>query len=254
MNTDSHDRPFWRLDQSTAELVDGNVQARVDLAHPQLGLQHLQIRGKSISGRLLCISATGCDAWSPSIGDVYVRGCDLVVSYKAVDDWPFAPQICWRVETIARGGGSLASLFVLISIQTDLLDTHPQIEIASELPADELLQLHFDETDHAQAEQVVASDLTVSPRANAGCLLRRLPGGQTSYAEVMLESDYRELQIGQRIRGNSRSAWKLFAEFLEKGVIRRARMAIPFMTRDNDVQLAAEFCRAMKRRPLPLTT
>ncbi len=53
--------------------------------------------------------------------------------------------------------------------------------------------------------------------------------------------------------GAIQSQWELFAEFLEKGVIRRARLQSLFVPRENDVQLVAECCQAIEHRPLPLT-
>ena len=44
------------------------------------------------------------------------------------------------------------------------------------------------------------------------------------------------------------------ADFLEKGVIRRARVHAAVLPRENDVELALECCRAIENRPLPLTT
>ena len=49
------------------------------------------------------------------------------------------------------------------------------------------------------------------------------------------------------------SKWELFSEFLEKGVIRRARLQAMFVPED-DVQLVAECCQSIAERPLPLTT
>jgi hypothetical protein len=48
--------------------------------------------------------------------------------------------------------------------------------------------------------------------------------------------------------------WRLFAEFLEKGVIRRARIHGAIVPRDNDVEIAAACCKAIDGLELPLTT
>ena len=66
-------------------------------------------------------------------------------------------------------------------------------------------------------------------------------------------SDFRQLAV-VRTGGKIGSRWELFAEFLEKGVIRRARLQSLFVPRENDVQLVAECCQSIEKRPLPLTT
>ena len=48
--------------------------------------------------------------------------------------------------------------------------------------------------------------------------------------------------------------WRLFAEFLEKGVIRRARVHGAIVPRKNDIEIAAACCRAIDGLELPLTT
>jgi hypothetical protein len=48
--------------------------------------------------------------------------------------------------------------------------------------------------------------------------------------------------------------WRLFSEFLEKGVIRRARVHAAILPRQNDLEIAAACCAAIDRLELPLTT
>ena len=69
----------------------------------------------------------------------------------------------------------------------------------------------------------------------------------------MPTTDFRQLAIDHD-KSTIGSRWQLFGEFLEKGVIRRARLQSLFLPRENDVQLAAEACQSIERRPLPLTT
>jgi hypothetical protein len=54
--------------------------------------------------------------------------------------------------------------------------------------------------------------------------------------------------------GNYGVQWQLFSEFLEKGVIRRARVHGAFLRREGDVETAAACCDALERESLPLTT
>jgi hypothetical protein len=190
--------------------------------------------------------------WSAQLTDAYVRGHDLVVSYSGTDAWPYSPTVYWSADSTAPNGGDHASLSLLVSIQTDLLDTQPRLDVCSSLPADEVLMVTVVDDDllvDSHGEGVQAID----PRASACGLVWRLPGESVSYVEVMPTADFDRFSI-DRNTDSIGSRWELFGEFLEKGVIRRARLQSLFVSREDDVQLAAEACQSIERRPLPLTT
>jgi hypothetical protein len=75
-----------------------------------------------------------------------------------------------------------------------------------------------------------------------------------SYAEIMPRSDYKNLRVVRETEGTWRTGWELFADFLEKGVICRARLYGVFLPRANDRELAVAYFDAITKRPLPLTT
>jgi hypothetical protein len=60
--------------------------------------------------------------------------------------------------------------------------------------------------------------------------------------------------VGHDDQGISTAQWTLFAEFLEKGVIRRARLHSAFLRREHDLDIAAACCVTIERDSLPLTT
>ncbi|MEX0599465.1 MAG: hypothetical protein WD205_02405, partial [Rhodothermales bacterium] len=135
-------------------------------------------------------------------------------------------------------------LSLIVSVQTDLLDSHPQIRVTTRLAADELIEHRALSIEHPAS----------SIEHPASCLLWRLAGGKLSYAEIVPESDFRQLTVERDADGVASVHWDLFAEFLEKGVIRRARIQGAFLPRQDDIELAAACCRAIDRRALPLTT
>jgi hypothetical protein len=97
-------------------------------------------------------------------------------------------------------------------------------------------------------------DQTIHSSTTPCCVLHRLADLPISYAEIMPPSDFRELSVRSDVGGGYRTEWHLFADFLEKGVIRKARLQSAFLPRQNDVQLSLICCAATERRPLPLTT
>jgi hypothetical protein len=167
--------------------------------------------------------------------EAYVRGEDLVAAYRRTEGLPFDPQIYWRADRAGLPPGVLGSLSLLVSVQTDSLDTHPRLYVSTQLAATELLPV------------------SAAP-ATAACLLWRLSDAEFSYAEAMPTTDFCDLTIAGDKEGKLVACRELFGEFLEKGVIRRAQVLSVFLPRERDEELAAECCRALQRRPLPLTT
>ena len=236
----AHDNGRWDFDSPIALLRCGPITARVDVSSPQHGLYDLSANSSKIAGALFATEwiaentaknsreSAACAGWPMGIADAYVRGGDLVATYGRLPNSPYAPQIYWRWEQ----GDSPASFGVslLVSVQTDLLDTHPQIRVSSRLAAEEVI------------------------RVPPGCVVWRLVGGEWSYAEFALEHDFRQLTLEANEGGFQTSHWDLFAEFLEKGVIRRAQIHGVFLPRKGDIELAAACYRAAEVRPLPLTT
>ncbi|MGD9632450.1 MAG: hypothetical protein AB7G28_03640 [Pirellulales bacterium] len=246
------DADFWLMFRRAAKLSGSTLQARVNLDRPDEGIQAFNATTDRCDFRLLSISPDEHGGWPAKLVDTYTRGGDTVAAYAGTESWPFAPQIYWTAETNQLGGAAVHSLSVVISIQTDRLDTHPQIFVRSSLPADEVLRVSV-AGDELLVDSHADGELHIDPQAVACCQLWRLPGGELTYAEIVPASDFSQLSV-ERVGRQAASRWKLFAEFLEKGVIRRARLQAMFLPREDDVQLAAECCQAIDRRPLPLTT
>lgn len=252
------DSEYWTLADQVADLRLDGVTARVDAGRPHLGVQQLRLDSVDFDaisdGSLLALAPSDRAAtWPAQLADAYVRGPDLVASYAGDENWPYAPQVYWSVAVDEPRREIVASLALVVSIQTNLLDTHPRIDVRSNLRSDEVLLV-----------SVVGDDLLVDSHVEgvqgidsrtSGCgILWRLAGGELSYAEVMPTSDFRQLAVAHTANGAVESRWELFAEFLEKGVIRRARLQSLWVPREDDVQLVAECCQSIANRPLPLTT
>ncbi len=254
----AQDTEYWQLAEQIARLRLGVATARVDIARPQLGVQELRLDSRSIDGQLLALAPSNTPTtWPAQVADAYVRGPDLVATYAGNEQWPYSPQVYWSILPHEHGSEIVASLALVVSIQTNLLDTHPRIDVRSSLPAKEVLLVSV-VSGHSGDEMLVDSHVegvqSIDPRASACGILWRFKDGTPSYAEIVPTSDFRQLSVERLSTGEFQSRWELFAEFLEKGVIRRARLQSLFVPRENDVQLVAECCRAIESQPLPLTT
>jgi hypothetical protein len=245
----------WTLDDNLGALHCGRLTAAVNLDQPQLGLHRLRIEEAAVAGSLWCVAPNDLQDWPAAVSDRYVRGNDLVAAYAESDTWPYAPQLYWTAVGDNNAKiGALAELSLLVSMQTSLLDTHPRVEVRTGLSAEHLLVLNPAGERDIHFELLPDGDHTFRPASSASCLVWRLRDCPVSYAEVVEASDFRELHVRCNVNGEFESRWQLFAEFLEKGVIRRARVQAAFFPREGDVARAAAFCRAVEKRPLPLTT
>jgi hypothetical protein len=255
MESRSPNHNVWKLDRNTGKLHSGPLSAHVDVSRPDLGLQQLRLNDRDLPGRLLAVerhteTQAQESAWPLPLADAYIRGHDLVATYQSTNDWPYSPQLYWSADPLQSVDPLLGSLSLLISVQTHLLDTWPQISVSSRLACRELLQVNAG----TGAWELLQAERTIRPAATACCLLYRLPDAPVSLVEIMPAGDFRELAIRPTAHGECRAEWRLFADFLEKGVIRRATLQTAFVPRENDIQIALKCCAATERRPLPLTT
>jgi len=256
--------PIWSYAPPVAQLTCGALAAEVNPERPQLGLQRPSWRAKPLATQLLGVrwesgkdtAVRGGDAlWPMRLAEAYVRAGDLVATYLTEPAWPYRPQIYWQTDVLSGVPQVLASLSLIVSIQTDLLDTRPRLGVASQMPADELVHVAVNSQGHSAQSLTVAKRHVLEPEAKLQGILVRLPGGEASYVECAPASDFREVRVSPA-HDESEGAkleWQLFDEFLEKGVIRRARVHAFFLPREDDVRLAAECARALATRPLPLT-
>jgi len=195
----------------------------------------------------------GADSgWPLALADAYTRGDDLVATYQPTNVWPYSPQLYWRIDSMAVEEVR-SSLSLWISVQTHLLDTWPTVYVGSQLASSEVIRL------------VPAGNLTIpclssdreqwlQPAGDYCCILCRLEDHPWTYVEMMPASDCRQFRVWHSDDGIGYTEWQLFGEFLEKGVIRRARVETLLVPRENDVALATACCAVLSRRPPPLAT
>jgi hypothetical protein len=259
----------WSLKETIAQLKYGQLSGEVNLALPHNGLIVPSLAVRNVCCTLLGARrsaesiATDEQAlrdgehalWPLPIADRYVRGNDLVAAYQAVDHWPYSPQLYWHTGLLDAVHGVIASLSLFVSVQTQLLDTHPQITVVSQAPGQEMLRAVIREDGHALA-QPVKSDAYESPAGEMCCMIHRLAGAPVSYIELVTSSDFSAVRglVSDGSEPGNFSEWRLFSEFLEKGVIRKACVHGALVPQKDDVELAIECCRVAQKCPLPLTT
>jgi hypothetical protein len=256
----------WTLRHNVAQLVAGRLAGNVDVTRPDQGFRCTALDHDSAPCSLFCTSRADVTAsidftnpehslksWPLAIADAYVRGNDLVTSYRPCDEWPYAPQLYWQAGALDLVEGTLASLSQLVSVQTHLLNTHPKIQVASQVLSSEAFFITVREDGAANIDPV-KQKASIMPSGTTCCVLWRLPAAAETYVEVVSGNDVQAIEIAANPQSGWSVRWHLFAEFLEKGVIRRARVHGTLLPRANDTEIALECCRAAEQCPLPLTT
>lgn len=241
----AHRTSAWQLDGNLATLRAPSLRAECDLLKSDTGFHILE----PSAGQLWQI-ASPLDRTQPRpLVEAYVREADLIASYGATQKFPFATQVDWR---LMQNEVDAVCVACIVSVQTDLLDTHPVMEVTCEVSAEEALLLS---TDDLSAKPIPATLPSLLPRqAGAQLVLLRLSGTRFTYAEAIDPSDYCGVELSRSDRGRLRLTWQLFSHFLEKGVIRRGRLCSMLVPRDNDAQHAVQFFRDFLASELPLTT
>ena len=250
----SNDGDLWKLDQHSASLRCGPLTATIDATHPERGLQQINFRSVAPNWKMLSLTAEDARQWPATIAENYLRGNDFVATYETSKTWPYAPQIYWRIQPSSRSPGILVSIGLLVSVQTQLLDTHPLVNAMSTLPSADAHIISLCDDGEANADEISTTQRRYNSEWGDCCLLRRLPDCGISFAEFMPATDFRRLHVSSEPNGLCSSRWELFSDFLEKGVIRKAQLQVALLDIGNDIEVAAEWCRKIRAQPLPLTT
>ena len=187
------------------------------------------------SGRFVSLSPVDQDVL-PTAGEQYVRGDELHVNYPQTADSSYAVRLAFKpIETTNHS----IVLEVTISIQTDLLDTHPKIDLDVFCQS---IDSHVPTDAWGDDEVEGVGSAPISVAASKGQSVSVLLGPHDSPFTTNHSTD-------------SLLRLRLFGEFLEKGVIRKAR---PWIVIDRSADVPSEeqlekWWRQLCGSPLPLT-
>lgn len=199
---------FWELDGSRALLHGGRLQGMIELPQPSRGLNAVRVDGAAQVGWLMGIDVGSAETRGTSkdqpweIADVYVRGRDLVVTYREPLEQPFNLQLYWRIVDALDGA---AALDLICSIQTPLWEAHPSV--------------------------MVCSSLFETPAAIVGDALIAAGPAKTSYIEATRRGDFEPVAAKEQSEFPG-VYWRFGPLFMEKGVIRRLQLRGAFVLSD----------------------
>ena len=243
---------MWQLVDYLANLTLPNLAARVNVLEPWQGLlaPHWQNASLPSSVAVLQVDARELIAANRLPLEAYTRQHDLIATYAPSEGRNVQSQIYWR----ARHQAGATSVELIISAQTHLLDSRPGLQAISTLPAAAVFHLRINAEQLEEASLDFQGKLDFSSDEYAPLFLFRPHGATYSYAEMVQPSDFVGASLELRGEDLLRFSHPLFGERLEKGVIRRVRMAGLFMPRDGDLDRALSCYQAFISEPLPLTT
>ncbi|MEX0867125.1 MAG: hypothetical protein WD030_07190, partial [Pirellulales bacterium] len=215
-----------------------NFSSMVDLRKPGDGIADLKHFGTALAGVRpfgLLHRAADPALISGPIVERFARQQDLFVRYGSTPDQPFSPSVYW---TFLNEDSGAVGIRLIASIQTDLLDTHPDLIMRTVCPADDVRRLT---SESAANWRPIESDMQLHEANTPHCVLVRLPATRVSYAEMIHPADFRGTSIQfahARHAATIRLQSLLLTRWMEKGVILRARAQGVFLPRENDEQLA----------------
>lgn len=242
----------WDLSGPGATLNCGPLEAFARIDDQGLDVIASKWRGKATPGvSVLCSAGPVQCAGQLDVVERYVRGNDLVASCKPAGEQRIAPQVYWRASFHA--GLNAARIELVLSAQTDLLDSGPAWSISSVVRDSAL----FYANTHGKPSFVELSrgDQSFVKQAESPehLFVFRIASLGLSYAQMVHPSDFASAEIDldgmQPLILNT----TLFPDRLEKGVIRRGRVCGWFLPAENDLETAVQLAREFVREPLPLT-
>ncbi len=205
---------MWQLDHFLAQFEHSLARVNVNAASPEVGLT-LTLANGSTTHCWTIAQLAACP-----LVECYSRDNDIVATYEPSSDFPFRSQVYWSVIEQPEA----LALEMAISVQTDLLDTHPIVVVSG--------------ADAATARDTIAID-------NHSLAKFGFAGTTSALLMTVHPTD-----VAGHVAGENQ--WSLFSHFLEKGVIRRARLFAALMP-TGDLAIAADLYRRFRDQPLPLT-
>jgi hypothetical protein len=255
----------WRLDQRRATLELGSLTAQIDLDQPELGLQHLKLAGHVVTGaQLLGVELPLPDPARDRFVEAYPRGDDLIATYADVGQPSFRWQVYWRAVP-SRFPQAVAAIEAIVSVQTGLLDSWPQLTLRSVLPTTGVAVWRgVLGGDGLQCERFDPglTGKTITATDGWGCFGFELPDTAASYLEMVHPADFDSSSAEYVVAPSSGTCrtdgvslrHPLFRERLEKGVILRSRVLALLLPEWPTCSRIADIQRPFFDEELPLTT
>ena len=234
---------MWQLHPNEASVCLPRMSAKVCPQRPWQGVREIRYGRRDVPATVLRIQLPGeCVERAPK--ELYIRGSDLIATYPDLEPGRVRCQIYWRCVSLPEWRAEGFDL--ILSVQTDLLDSHPDLTVTS--------QHHHATGWKSRAFATVAMPGEASkPSADAppACFVTWDDG--ITYVEMIHPRGDGRLVIAPQSETRE-SQWQLFGGPLEKGVLRRSCLRGLFLPTEDADAAAEAIYRDLIASPLPLTT
>ncbi|MFO1063740.1 MAG: hypothetical protein U0892_07730 [Pirellulales bacterium] len=237
----------WELVGSRAGYEKNGWGFSFDQNQPQRGLQVSSSRGVAPAAAWTLCAFQPVPGHSARLEEAYVRGSDLIVRYAQTAADQFGFQLDWRILPHDDLGGFDAGVELWLSVQTQLLDTHPKFILESSAQSGQWQRLRAAELGGSNEFATGGGPMHTDEVA---ALAESLPGGTA--AVLVHPSDQLQTTIVSHHSKHS-SGLQMLGGFMEKGVIRRARLRCVVSHKTlGHTELASAYL-AFSESALPLT-
>ncbi len=226
----------WKNELAEAKLDDAVL--RMSLAKPTDGLNYVPTLG----GVWSFFQCQPIPEHKLQIEEAYVRQRDMIVRFGQSQGDQFGFQLNYRL--LELDPRFVFGLEFWISIQTDHLDVEPKTQITCHSPAG----ASWNSMTHGRVLDLdeSAPDAHSSPAA--------LIAGDSNHSVAWL-IEFSDQQHAELIslEEDQRQSVELFGQFMEKGVIRRARMRVYVIHGEVRRECLKDLYTEFAKSPLPLT-
>lgn len=178
--------------------------------------------------------------------EIYTRGRDLICRFNQAESDLYAFQLDWHL--LVGEGPFVVGLELWISIQTTLLDAQPQLEVSC-VAGD---GVKWEVWEASRLTELLSEAVKIDMEVHEGPAVI-VARDQTSCGIWLIEpTDRRHVEMVEPASPAELSV-SLFGHFMEKGVIRRARMRFWLAAPDIPDAAIAQAFRDFAASPLPLT-
>lgn len=248
--------PIWQLDEQGARLRVDRFSARLGFDHLERGLTDLRVEPFSLHVASMLGLALPASAETTGRGPLhgYERGRDLVAACRQSGGWPVRVDAVWRAISPAEASDIVAGVDLIVSVETDLLDSRPGLTIRSELTPIEVLRLVAPAAASFEPCRLESPSPIALKIGSPDCFAFRLPDVPFTYGEMSHPADSYGTLLGPASDGPQtvEVRHRLFAERLEKGVILRARVRGVLVDRADDLRTVAACYAAFATADPPL--
>lgn len=230
----------WVWQEGQAKVTTQRGTATLEISHPGAGIGFTSSNTAAWS----LFQCFPLPQHSMQLEEAYVREQDLIVRFRQSEEDKFSFQLNHRL--LPTDNQLLLGLELWVSIQTNELDVEPKMRIQCDAPQG----TEWEIWNHGQ---VVGDDQTEHADSGPAAILGW--ASESTLVWLIEHSDQGNCELiaaGENATAEQRAV-ELFGHFMEKGVIRRARMRAylcpdrpsPSQIRDWYLEFAAS--------PLPLT-